>query len=94
MRQACSDLAGLHAEMLPQQAVAESRDSVLNVRFAFCLKHEIAFGIQPHRAVVEIRRAYACQLIVNDDHFGMYIDAFPIKLGYTRVVQAETVLMV
>ena len=55
------------------------------------LEREIAFRVQSHRPVAEIRRAYPQPFIVDDHHLGMHVDAGALfEAGRIGIVDTET----
>ncbi len=65
----------LAAQMLAEQLSAQLADRLAHVVATLRLDRQVALGVQAHRAVGEIRRADAHDLVVDDDELGMHVDA-------------------
>ena len=71
--------------MLGQEVVAEAEDPRPEVSFFLPgLDRQIAFSIEPHRAVIEVRRADPQQPVIHDQHLGVDVD-WLAPLGHGRV---------
>ena len=91
---ALRDLIGRHRQMFRQQVVAQRGDRGarrLGAR-TFGGQHHVAFRVQPHRAVVEVRRPDPQIGVVDDRHLGMDID-LGTRIRH-RVIDAQPVAMV
>ena len=82
-------------EMLGEQTVAERGDGGLHARFAARLDRDVALGVEAHRAVAEIRRTHAGELVVDDDHFAVHVeDVGQFEAGHVRVQKTIAVVRV
>ncbi len=74
--------------------MAECRDRGTDVGIAGRLHRKIAFRVEAHGAVAEIRRPHAGQLVVDDAHLRMHADADAAEPGDARVIQPEAAVPV
>ncbi|KGD59276.1 hypothetical protein DP49_6626 [Burkholderia pseudomallei] len=61
------DRVGRYAQMLGEQALARARDRLAHARLAVGGEHDVALGVEHHRAVVQVRAADH-EIVVVDAH--------------------------
>ena len=80
----------LHTEVLGKQAVAHAGDRATNPLIVPGFDDQIAFGIENHRAVVEVARTHAHQFIVDHQDLGMDGDAAGFQTVYKGAVNTQS----
>lgn len=77
--------------MLGEQSVAQSGDHPPNALVAMGFDHDVAFGVETHRPVVEIGRAHARELVVHHEHLAVHVEEIrPHEPRHVRIEQAVT----
>ena len=91
-----SDLGRRAVEMLGEQPIAQTGNRPFDLRIAARLQREVALRVRAHRAIGKIRRADHQQLVIDDQHFAMYIETatFAIEPGQGRIVEAVATVAV
>jgi hypothetical protein len=84
---------GFGAQVFRQQAVAQAGDRGL-CRGVMRLDEQVAFGVDAHGAVVQVRRADVRRAVVDDHQLGVQIDAHIAEPGVVRVVNAQAAVRV
>ena len=87
-----ADVLRGHIKMFAEQPVAKIGDDLRNSRIAACFESEIAFAVHAHRAVAEIRRADAQELVVNDHCLRVNVDTCTLlESGHMRIKDAAAI---
>src|SRR5688572_4477824 len=76
--------------MLREQTIPQTRypRSLLGTD---CLNRQVAFGVQSHGSVCEVRRPDAKQSIVYDQNLGVHADTLAVKTGDDRIADPQAV---
>jgi hypothetical protein len=84
-----------HPEVLGEQAIAQPADRGLQARIAARFDRDVAFGVEPHRAIAEIRRSDGEELVVDDEHLAVHVEAaLAAQARHLGAVGAETPMRV
>ncbi len=79
---------GLSAQMLTQQTIAQTGDSAPYAFVTARFDRDIAFGVETHRAIAEVSRAHAAQLIIDDHHLAVNVEQMRrLQIRHVRIVE-------